>query len=194
MLFVFAWSGVAFTLPQAYMPVMKAFFRMSTDETMSMDDTSFAPAKPLEVPALGWREAYATGQKLMREASVQHGFAMQEEKRLFYDPDLGVYGYVIHSSVDLNTWDGTIVLFDGNTGALRSLSLRAPSAEARGDVITRWLIWLHMAAVFGRPMQIVVCAMGFGVAVLSATGVIVWWLKRKSAHWHRQRVINARGS
>ena len=49
-----------------------------------------------------------------------------------------------------------------------------------GDVITLWLIWLHMAEVFGLPMQIFVCVMGFVITALCVTGVYIWWKKRRA--------------
>jgi len=36
-----------------------------------------------------------------------------------------------------------------------------------------------MARVFGRPYQVFVCLLGLVVAMLSVTGVYIWWKKRR---------------
>jgi hypothetical protein len=45
--------------------------------------------------------------------------------------------------------------------------------EGAGDVIDGWLAALHMAAVFGPPMKILVRAMGMASATLSISGVYI---------------------
>jgi uncharacterized iron-regulated membrane protein len=50
-----------------------------------------------------------------------------------------------------------------------------------------WLIALHDANVFGLPYRIFVSALGLVIAMLSVTGVYIWWKKRKarSLSWQR---------
>src|SRR5208283_389698 len=73
--------------------------------------------------------------------------------------------------------------FDADTGALRSLNL--PTGQHSGNTISAWLYALHMADVFGLPYRIFVCVLGLVIAMLSVTGVYIWWKKRK-ARLHRQ--------
>ncbi|MGQ0594237.1 MAG: PepSY-associated TM helix domain-containing protein, partial [Gammaproteobacteria bacterium] len=180
MLFVLAWSSVAFNLnTEVYQPVMRLVFDMRAPDDLPTLD------KPLEVPALGWREAYAQGQRLMTEAGAHYGFTVLSEQSLFLDREHGVYHYLVLSSEDLGKNGGTRVLFDANTGALKALI--TPNTEASGQVITRWLTWLHTARVFGLPMQIFVCAMGLIITALSVTGVVIWLRKRRSPRRQRER-------
>lgn len=81
----------------------------------------------------------------------------------------------------------TSVLFDAYTGELVTLSL--PSGLRSGDTVTNWLAALHMARVFGLPYRIFVCILGLVIAMLSATGVYIWWKKRaaKSAPSGRRK-------
>jgi uncharacterized iron-regulated membrane protein len=72
------------------------------------------------------------------------------------------------------------VSFDADTGDLRAASFPGDSPQNSGDVITSWFIWLHVAAVFGLPMQIFVCVMGLVITALCVTGVYIWWRKRKA--------------
>jgi uncharacterized iron-regulated membrane protein len=38
---------------------------------------------------------------------------------------------------------------------------------------------LHMANVWGLPYKIFVCVLGLVIVMLSATGVLIWWKKRR---------------
>ena len=66
-------------------------------------------------------------------------------------------------------------MFDGDTGALRTVS--EPTGEHAGNTIESWLYALHMARVFGLGYQIFVCLLGLVVALLSVTGVYIWYKK-----------------
>jgi uncharacterized iron-regulated membrane protein len=164
---------VAFNLNEVYKPVMKLVFDMREP----MDDMSKLD-KPLETPALSWREAYARGRELMNEAASRNGFTIINEQFLTLVRAEGTYIFMIRGSRDFGKGGGTMIAFDANTGALKSLSI--PSEAATGQIISGWLVWLHMALVFGLPMQIFVCTMGFVITALSVTGVYIWWKKRRS--------------
>jgi uncharacterized iron-regulated membrane protein len=43
-----------------------------------------------------------------------------------------------------------------------------------------WLICLHITDVFGMPYQIFVCVLGLVIALLSVTGVYIWWKKSRA--------------
>jgi len=101
------------------------------------------------------------------------------------DREHGVYYFTVKSSEDWGRSGGTSVLFDANTGALKRFDM--PGTEASGDAVTRWLVWLHTARVFGLPMQIFVCIMGLIITALSVTGVVIWLRKRRSARHQRVR-------
>ncbi len=121
----------------------------------------------------------------MQEAASQHCFTIVQEQSLWLDRAHGVYYYKVKSSEDWGDSGGTSVLFDANTGALERLIM--PGTEASGQVITRWLVWLHTARVFGLPMQIFVCVMGLIITALSVTGVIIWQRKRRALRHRRSR-------
>ncbi len=79
----------------------------------------------------------------------------------------------------------TTIVFDANTGELNAES--GPGSDGAGLIITRWLFWLHMAQVFGLPMQIFVCAMALLIVALSVTGVYIWWKKRRARKFSATR-------
>lgn len=174
MLFVFAWSGVAFNLTEVYRPVMKKLFANQT-----MADDLPALAQPLLTPTLNWQTALTEGQKMMQQASAQQHFTIHHEGDIAYSPDKGIYLYSVNSSLDISEKSAnTRVMFDANTG--QRIALYLPTGAASGNTITEWLFALHMATVWGLPMQIFVSVMGVVVVMLSITGVYIWWKKRKS--------------
>ncbi|HEY8067238.1 MAG TPA: PepSY domain-containing protein [Methylosinus sp.] len=61
-------------------------------------------------------------------------------------------------------------LGDLRRGHGRAATWPGNESEKAGDVIDRWLAALHMAAVFGPPMKILVRAMGMASATLSISG------------------------
>lgn len=63
---------------------------------------------------------------------------------------------------------GSIITFYG------ALVLRA------SNTITSWIIALQVVAIWSLPLQIAVNLLGIVVAVIAASGVLIWWRKRKS--------------
>jgi uncharacterized iron-regulated membrane protein len=72
----------------------------------------------------------------------------------------------------------TAILIDADTGAPRGQWL--PTGGARGNTVSNWMGALHMAQVWGRPYQVFVCLLGLTVIMLSVTGVVIWWKKRRA--------------
>lgn len=175
MLLIIAWSSVGFNLAEVYNPVMNTVFSFKNqDETMPP-----ALAQPQPIPAISWNEAREIGRRLMAAESQAKDFQIIEEFLLAYDPYKALYRYVVKSERDIrDQWGSTMIYFDANTGERRSVSF--PTGEASGDTMTHWLFSLHMAAVWGLPFKIFVTVLGFVVAMLSITGIIIWHRKRRA--------------
>lgn len=88
------------------------------------------------------------------------------------------------------TAGGYGLFIDDQTGAV--IHVRAPGGTA-GDVFLEWLDALHVGGVFGAPYKLLLCVTGIVIAVLSVTGVIIWWRKRQAAAV-RQRLAEQRGA
>ena len=173
MLFILAWSSVELNLGnEVYTPVMALAFDMR-DPPNNLP----ALAQPLEAPALGWREALVRGRALLAEAGARQGFTVLREDQLVLNRALGVYILEARGSGELGNSE-VYAAFDANTGELKALS--GQRAESPGPFISRWLKGIHMAAVFGLPMQILIFIMGFVITALSITGVYIWWKKRRA--------------
>ncbi|NYE25992.1 PepSY-associated TM helix domain-containing protein [Pigmentiphaga litoralis] len=181
MLFVLAWSSVAFDLSEVYDPVMKTVLAHQP-EGVTPQGASAAQAAPL----MNWRHAHEMGRRLMAEqASLQvPPVVVINEEALGYDASARTYRYVVRSDRDIRDHRGaTSLTFDA--GGLAHLWL--PTGAAAGDTVRTWLTSLHMAAVWGLPFDVFVTVMGLLVAMLSVTGVVIWWKK-----WRGRRAQAAR--
>ena len=131
--------------------------------------------RPSETPRLDFRAALLTGERLMAEQAQKHGFSVQLAVMQYRSG--GDYFYFVKSSRDIRDKAAlTYIIFDADTGALRSLIM--PTGQHNGNTISAWLYALHMADVFGLPYRIFVCVLGLVIAMLSVTGVYIWWKKR----------------
>lgn len=172
-LLVFAWSCV-------YMNLWDTVYTWTTRAVLDYrpywaelhDRPAGTPIQPM-----GWPAALARAQALAAEQATAQGFAIDSPVSLRLDADKGAYAYQLRSSRDIQDRRGVSMLFfDAETGAPRHVEL--PSGQHDGNTVSSWLFALHMANVFGLPYRIFVCVLGLVIAMLSATGVYIWWKKR----------------
>ena len=186
LIFVFAWSSVMLTLQQVYVPVTKAVFDFRSDEEVLK--AGMLP-QPVDSPKLDWRAAQQVGEQLMAEQAALHRFTITRPYGMAYIPEFGVYTYAVRNSGDIrgHGWD-TSIWVDGNTGALRDVSL--PSGQHTGNTVSVWLWGLHYGDIRDfLPYRILVCLFGFILVMLSVTGVYIWWKKRKVRNFARSRQL-----
>ncbi|WP_400769059.1 PepSY-associated TM helix domain-containing protein [Methylosinus sporium] len=178
-LLIFAWSSVYMDLNSVYARITSLFFHYEQPTWAATPDV----APPADKTPLGWEIAQATGARLMSERAAADGFSVGPAAAFYLIREKGVFEYRVHSSRDVGDRHGaTSVVFDAYTGELRRLDL--PTGQHSGNTITAWLVALHMASVFGLPYRIFVCALGLVIAMLSVTGVYIWWKKRAARKAH----------
>ncbi|HEY8067243.1 MAG TPA: PepSY-associated TM helix domain-containing protein [Methylosinus sp.] len=187
MLLVFAWSSVMFNMKSVYEPVMKTLFDFRSSADYRIEAREIAKSRSSNPhPSLGWRGALAAGEQLMAVEARTRGFAIGEPMLLLYDQKLGLYTYAVESDLAVALHrPGATVRFDGATGEM--FDFRAPTGEHAGNTVEAWLKALHKAEVFGLPYKIFVCILGLVIAMLSVTGVYIWWKKRKARRFHKAR-------
>lgn len=186
-LFIFAWSSVLLNLgEQVYIPVMKQFFLMS-------DAKDYPPIadlqQPRSDPAIDFKAAYQIGKRLMAEQARQKGFTVLNERSIDYLSDKGIYQYVVRSEYDIDANSLTTLWFDATTSQLVGVYL--PTGQKTGDTISLWLQILHMAKIWGLPYKLFVCFMGLVIAMLSVTGVYIWWKKHRAANVMQKKTTSA---
>jgi len=173
MLLVFAWSAVSLNLGQVYVPVMNATLGMRP----KVHDTLPELPRPHPSPGLSLSDAHARGRELMRREAAQRHFEVKRERYLVHAAEHDAFVYTVESSLDISKYPGTEVYFGAKDG--RFLGFDAPTGLATGGTITSWLYGLHFAAVGGFSYRMAVVFTGLAIAVLSLTGVWVWWVKRR---------------
>ena len=176
-LLVFSWSSVMFNLPAVYNRVTGAIFDY---RPLAADSISMPPHGEERPPRLDFRAAISAAQRLMAEQAASHRFSVERPVVFQYEADDRTYFYNVKSSRDV--WDRdhismTILTFDGDTGALRSVYI--PSGEHTGNTVSLWLNALHQGWVFGLPYRVFVCVLGIVIAMLSYTVIYIWWRKRQ---------------
>lgn len=176
-LLLFAWSSVGFNLEPVFSPVMTA--------VLGDADSRAAPpplTAPRVSPRLGWREALARARRLTAAAERQRGFVVTREMFLNYDATSGAYIHGFRSDRDVTEkFAGARLWFDGDTGAMHALKL--PTGEHRRTTVETWLFGLHMAAIGGLPVRIVVSVIGVAVTALAVTGILIWLRRRRARGW-----------
>lgn len=190
-LLVFAWSAVAFNLPQVYAPMTKLLF----GGVIPYSQTGPSPS-PESAP-MDWHQARETGRKLMADVARRNGFEVHSESWMFSNADANLYSYAVKSSRDIGEDGGTAITFSDRDGRLVEEIL--PTGQHAGNTVTNWLYALHMAKVGGLPYRIFVSALGLLVTGLAITGVVIWMRKRsarlagaqRGAGRLRRRVSNA---
>lgn len=172
MLFVLAWSSVGFNLPQVYDPVTATLFGAAPEPI------SPRAADPRVAPRLGWREAHAIGMRDMANLARRRGFVVRSERLMFYDPGSHTYSYRVKSDRDPGRLGNTQLRIDGDSG--RAIALDIPTGADVGTTVTAWLGDIHTADVLGRTLQIALTVVGLSIAMLSVTGIWIWWRKRSA--------------
>ena len=172
MLLVFAWSGVGLILPQVERPVMHLFGATDRYEPPHR-------AQPLAEPPIGRRAAITLAMRELAAIGASRGFTIDAPAMLGYDRASGAYALYARTSLDAVDEGGrTVLVFDATDGHM--LHWADPVGRTGADRFMTWITLLHMAEVWGLPFRILVSALGLGVALLSITGVMIWYRKRRA--------------
>jgi uncharacterized iron-regulated membrane protein len=185
LLIMYALTGFALDTPAYYARIMNAI--TGYQHLQELQDRPPLD-KPLIHPQVDWYRALELGQRYLAEQAQSDGFEVGRPAALEYRRDLGTYFYLAHTSRDLRdgrtpthtdtTASAATVAIDATDGHL--LAVQIPTGQRAGNTFTSWVIALHVTSVFGRPWQIAVSALGIMLVVVSTTGVLIWWRKRKS--------------
>lgn len=100
---------------------------------------------------------------------------------VFYSQDFGIYGVSFFQPGNDHGTGGVgpaVLYFDGGDG--RVLGERLPWKGTAADIFVQAQFPLHSGRILGIPGRILISVMGLVVAMLSVTGVIIWWRKRAS--------------
>jgi len=100
---------------------------------------------------------------------------------IFYAQDFGIYGVSFFKPGEDHGAGGVgpaVLYYDGVDGRL--LGERQPWKGTAADIFVQAQFPLHSGRILGLPGRILISFMGVVVAMLSVTGVVIWWRKRAS--------------
>jgi uncharacterized iron-regulated membrane protein len=100
---------------------------------------------------------------------------------IYYAQEFGIYMVSLYKPGDDHGTGGVgpaLLYYDGTDGRL--LGDRQPWKGTAADIFVQAQFPLHSGRILGLPGRILISAMGIVVAMLSVTGVIIWWRKRAS--------------
>lgn len=188
MLFVIAWSSVGFNLQQVYKPVMQSVVGLESKggKGKSNNLDKFSPPVSNETNTVDVVDKASSIEYLSKQATIaaqKNGLTVQQglgirwvaednqwQMRFKTNQDIGKKGGA--SSVTVNAGDGSIEKV--NFGYQNT---------SFGNKVDQWLSTLHMGHIsegLGHlAYQIFLALIGFAVAVLSGTGVYLWWKGRQ---------------
>lgn len=114
---------------------------------------------------------------------------------VFYSREFGIYGIAFFHPADGHGLGGVghkQLYYDGQDG--RYLGDRQPWKGSAADLFAQAQFPLHSGRILGLPGRILISAMGLVVAMLSITGVYIWWRKhlaRLRTKRHPERLLPA---
>ncbi len=173
MLLVFAWSGVSLNLNDGYHPVMEVIAGPEQPYNVLQGEDA------LGSPRLSFLQAHQAARNVMAGESKLQRFVIHSERSLRYRSAQGLFEYRVCSSRDVSTkFCNTTAWIDANTGVLREAWY--PTGESTNDTFSTWIYQLHFGTVrgWGWAHQVLVLLLGLVIALLSATGVWIWWARR----------------
>jgi uncharacterized iron-regulated membrane protein len=99
---------------------------------------------------------------------------------IFYTNVFDVYGVSFYQPGDDHGAGGVGPAYLYYDGAGKLLGERLPWKGTAADIFVQAQFPLHSGRILGLPGRILISFMGIVVAMLSITGVIIWWRKRAS--------------
>ncbi len=179
LLFIFAWSSSALVYPGMvvnWWVTGRLFRTQSIDSSYGVRQFTDHPA----APRLGWRTAQTIGDQLAAREAARHGFTVDHPTQLAYIPGVNLYAYSVLTDRAFPASKEFNLFFDGDDGSLYSASTL--QGAGLGNDIIDWFRALHMVRdpVDAVWYRIVVALIGVVIALLSATGIYVWWYKQRA--------------
>ncbi|MDO9104473.1 MAG: PepSY-associated TM helix domain-containing protein [Methylovulum sp.] len=117
----------------------------------------------------------------LAETEARHRGWLLPAGAVFYSPELGIYGVGFFQSGN-DHGDGGLgnpwLYFDGQTG--NPAGAEIPGTGSAGDIFLQAQFPLHSGRILGLPGRVLISMMGLVVAMLSVTGLIIWWKKRQA--------------
>lgn len=179
-----ALTSVAMNLREQVVRPVVSWFSDLTPSPFALR-SPVAPAQAPE-PQVGPQQVLATARALARQRGID-----APAGGLFYSPEFGLWGVGFYEP-GFSHGDGGLgnpwLYFDARTGEPAGADI--PGTGSAGDLFLQSMFPLHSGRILGMPGRALMSAMGALIAMLSVTGVLIWWRKRAARRWS---VAGARG-
>lgn len=178
-LLVVAVSGVALALPgQVFRPALGLVLRLTPELP--------PPAARAAGPAIGFDDAVRRAEAEMRARG-----ASATPAAVFHLAAAGRYMVTLRPERGIDLGPARLWLDDRTGTVLRAVP---NDGDTPGDLVLRAQGTLHNGRILGLPGRILVCVSGLATAMLSGTGIAIWWIKRRArlrSRGHARRPAHA---
>jgi uncharacterized iron-regulated membrane protein len=188
LLFIIAFTAFSLNLNrEVFLPVMTMI-----SEVMPNPEDFRTPASKQQpiVPIVGYASVIADA----REEAARRKWP-EPAGSIYYDRTSGIYGVDFHYPGEDHGAAGVgpaRLYFDSQDG--RYLGDTEPWKGTAADIFLQMQFPLHSGRILGLPGRILISVMGLVVAMLSVTGVYIWWIKRRSRKFASRRLRRSMGN
>ncbi|CFX33025.1 conserved membrane protein of unknown function [Candidatus Filomicrobium marinum] len=170
MLFILAFTSISMNLnDEVVRPILSTVSTLTPD---AFDDVAGTPLnKPIE-PKLNFAEAIkAAGREMQRQGWNE------PPGSVFYGTQHGLYAVSFYRPEDdHNTMAMKMLFVDASDGSFKGG--RIPWEGTAADIFMQLQFPLHSGRIAGIPGRVFLSFMGLVVALLSITGIVIWFKKR----------------
>ncbi len=127
---------------------------------------------------IAWTYSPAQALEVARAEATRRGWD-EPAGNIFYARSFGLYGVAFYAPEDEHGAGGVghrELYIDGRDG--RIVGDQQPWTGTAADIFVQAQFPLHSGRILGLPGRILISLTGLVVAMLSVTGVILWWRKR----------------
>lgn len=172
-----ACTSFAYNLPEVFEPMVAVF--APTSAPVSPGE---ALTVPMGLPPVSFEQAHELLRREIDRQAAAQGFSVRFLQYLALDRQRGVYRLQLATTQDIRRDYGrTVVFLSASTGAV--LGWQQPQGGTAGDDFIALQAPLHVGDLVDVPHglhQLLLCLAGIATAVLSVTGVYLWWKKRRA--------------
>jgi uncharacterized iron-regulated membrane protein len=174
MLFIIAFTSMSMNLGnEVVRPILNTISKLTPD---AFDDRApTALNKPI-APAVDFAGAIDTA----KAEAVRLGWT-EPAGGAYYGQQYGIYAIQFYAPGDEHGSGGLgnkMLFIDGTNGGLAGG--RVPWEGTAADVFMQLQFPLHSGRIAGLPGRILLSVMGLVVAMLSLTGIVIWFKKRQA--------------
>ena len=182
LLLMLAVTSVAMNLNREFVRPVVAWFSQLTPSPFA-NRAPAPPQRPIE-PLVAPQRAVA----LAQAEAARRGIAAPAGG-LFLSTEFGVWGVGFYAPGNAHG-DGGLgnpwIYLDARSGAPAGADV--PGTGSAGDLFLQSMFPLHSGRILGTPGRALMSVLGVAVAMLSATGVLLWIRKRRASNAARRRV------